>query len=627
VGYHLYGSRIPATGGPGPATNFFDGIDVTLPGIATLAHGDTAFLTQTLRDIDQHVMTATFGYLPSNPEKIAPELAIGYRKTKDLIDAVIASQLSADDKANVIHELNIKLVQFNTALAEALGLRIDALMIPRTSDHPAAFGLSTSETPTAVTPGSEFDVRLHVTSAAPWGTNSSLQLTRTWLASPEQERWNVTRIGAPGLDIASSSDGDAVFRVTVPGDAQFTRPYFTRPTPEQPYYDIAEPSLVNQPFAPYPLDGWAEYTYEGVPIRIGQVVQTVHREHGYGDLYQPLVVTPAISVNIASSAGVMPLSAKSFPLSVSISNAQQQTADGTLRIDLPTGWTAEPADYTFHLNSQESAPFLFTIRPAALSGQSYTLKATAQSGNYEYSEGVETVGYPGLRPYYLYRPATYRVRGVDVKVAPNLNIGYVMGTGDDVPLALEEIGVHPYLLGATDLASADLSRYNAIIIGIRAYSNRPDLVANNNRLLDYVRKGGTLIVQYQSGEFDHDYGPYPYTLGRGPEKVVEETDPVTITDPSNPIFQSPNRITSADFDGWIEERGHSFMGSWDNRYQPLTETHDPGQDPQRGGLLYTHYGKGVYIYAAFAFYRQFPQAVPGAYRILANLLSAGSPQH
>ncbi|HEU4982130.1 MAG TPA: PIG-L family deacetylase, partial [Acidobacteriaceae bacterium] len=266
----------------------------------------------------------------------------------------------------------------------------------------------------------------------------------------------------------------------------------------------------------------------------------------------------------------------------------------------------------------------FTIHPAALAAQSYTIKATAQSGNSSYSEGVQTVGYPGLRPYYLYRASTYRVRGVDVKVAPHLNVGYIMGTGDDVPHALDEIGVTPHFLSGSDLANADLSRYNAIIIGIRAYSNRPDLIANNARLLNYVHNGGTLVVQYQSAPFDN-YGPYPFTLGRSPEKVVEESDPVTLTAPNNPLFQSPNHITSADFNGWIEERGHSFMSTWDSRYQALTETHDPNQAPQRGGLLYAHYGKGIYIYAAYALYRQFPEAVPGAFRILANLVSAGSP--
>jgi LmbE family N-acetylglucosaminyl deacetylase len=625
VGYHLYGSRVrAANNAPGPADNFFDGIDITLPGIATLAHGDTGFLTKALREIDQHVMTATFNYLPSAPQKIAPELATGYRETKDLIAAVSASSLSEDDKENVIHELNIKLVQFNTALVEALGLQLNAIMIPRTSDHPDGFGNSASETPTSVTPDSQFDVRLHVTSAEPWGAGSDLRLTRTWLDSPAKEHWEILRIGAPGLDLATSDDGDAVFRITVPRDAQYTAPYFTRPTPEQPYYDISDPSLLNQPFAPYPLAGWAEFMWQGVPIRIGQVVQTVHREHGYGDLYQPLVVTPAISVNIASAAGIAPLTAKSFPLSVSVKNDQQETADGALRLELPAGWTAEPAAFNFHLPPQESTPLLFTIHPSALAAQSYTIKATAQSGNNEYSEGVETVGYPSLRPYYLYRASTYRVRGVDVKIAPNLQIGYVMGTGDDVPQALKELGIEPHLLSPAELATADLRSYNAIVIGIRAYSNRPDLIANNNRLLDYVRNGGVLIVQYQSGDFSN-YGPYPFTLEGNPEKVVEETTPVTLTAPNDELFQSPNHITSADFDNWVEERGHSFMSSWDNHYQTLTETHDPSQNPQRGGLLYARYGKGIYIYAAYALYRQFPEAVPGAYRILANLVSAGSP--
>jgi LmbE family N-acetylglucosaminyl deacetylase len=627
VSYHLYGSHLSAPSAApnpqSPAANFFAGIDTSLPGLAMLAHGDTAFLTTALRQIDQHVMTATFNYLPSAPEKIAPELATGYHETEDLIAAVKTSSLSADDQYNVIHELNIKLVQFNTALAEALGLQVNAIRIPLTSDHPDAFGNSAAFTPAAVTPGGQFDVRVHVTSAEPWGAGSELRLTRTWLVSPAKEQWQIARIGAPGLDIETSSAGDAVFRITVPRNAAYTRPYFTRPTPEQPYYNISDPALLDQPFAPYPLAGWAEFTWRGVPIRIGQVVQTVHFAHGYGGVYQPLVVQPAISVNLASTAGVVPLTATSFPLSVSVTNDQQDSAEGTLHLQLPDGWTATPPAFNFHLPPHESVPLAFTIHPAALSPHSYTLKATAQSGNYSYSDGVESEGYPGLRPYYLYTPATYTLCGVDVKVAPHLTIGYIMGTGDTVPQALADIGIHPTLLNAADLANADLSQYNAILIGIRAYSNRPDLVANNSRLLNYVHNGGTLIVQYQRGDFTGE-GPYPFTLGDNAEKVVEESAPVALTPPSSALFQSPNRITPADFNDWVEERGHSFMTTWDNRYQPLTETHDPGQDPQRGGLLYAHYGKGIYIYCAYALYRQVPAAVPGAYRILANLVSAGS---
>jgi len=621
VGYHRYGSHIPIKE---PETGFFDGIDTSLPGIAGLAHGDTAFLTAALKDIDQHVMTATFGYLASNPEKIAPELAIGYSKTKDLIDAVNASALSADDKANVVHELQIKLAQFNTALAESLGLHVSALVIPRTADRPASLPIFAEETATTVSPGAEFGVRLHVTSALPWTAGGQLRLTRTWLESSGLEssgekQWKTTRLGTPGMDVTSSSAGDAIYRVDVPHDAAYTRPYFTRPTPEQPYYDISDPKLLNRPLAPYPLAGWAEFNYNGVPIRLGQVVQTVHREHGYGDLYQPLAVVPQISVNLPSAAGIVPLGSTAFPLTVSVKNSQQEASDGTLHLDLPAGWTSDPPAFQFHLRANEAVPVSFKIHPTSLATQNYTLKASAQSGNEVFSEGFQTVGYPGLRPYYYYQPATYRARGIDVKVAPGLNIGYVMGTGDEVPQALEQLGIHPHLLSAGEIASADLSHYNVILVGIRAYSNRPELAANSQRLLDYVKAGGNLIVQYQSGGF-RGYGPYPYSLGHA-ERVVDESDPVVLTD--SPLFQSPNSITSADFDGWVEERGHSFLESWDSRYSAPTETHDPGQEPQHGGLIVAPYGKGTYMYVAYALYRQFPEAVPGAFRILANLISAG----
>jgi hypothetical protein len=201
-----------------------------------------------------------------------------------------------------------------------------------------------------------------------------------------------------------------------------------------------------------------------------------------------------------------------------------------------------------------------------------------------------------------------------------------MGPGDEIPQALEDLGVHPHMLNAQEIASGDLSKYNVIVLGIRTYAARPELAANNSRLLEYVRQGGNLIVQYQSGEYDHNFGPYPYVLGRSPEKVVDESAPVVLLDPANSLLTSPNRITAEDFSGWVEERGHSFMESWDPQYTALTETHDPGQDPQKGGLLVARYGKGTYIYVAYALYRQTPEAVPGAYRLLANLVSVGT-QH
>ncbi len=207
-----------------------------------------------------------------------------------------------------------------------------------------------------------------------------------------------------------------------------------------------------------------------------------------------------------------------------------------------------------------------------------------------------------------------------MKLAPGLRIGYVMGPGDLVPEAIEAMGAMPHLLSESEVAGADLSAWNVIVVGIRAYSTRPEVTAAQPRLDEFVRNGGTLIVQYQSASFP---APLPLTLGRIPERVVDESAPVKLLNNANPLLTTPNAITAGDFNGWVEERGHSFMESWDPGFTPLTETADAGQDPQHGGLLVSHPGKGTYIYVAYALYRQLPELVPGAYRILANLLSAG----
>jgi hypothetical protein len=249
------------------------------------------------------------------------------------------------------------------------------------------------------------------------------------------------------------------------------------------------------------------------------------------------------------------------------------------------------------------------------------LTAVAGYEGHHYKEGYSITGYGGLRPYFLYQGATYKLSGVDVKVAPGLKIGYVMGSGDDVPSSLEHLGVHVSFLGPSEIATGDLSNYDVILLGVRTYAARDDLRVYNSRLLDYVKNGGIMIVQYNTTEFDHNYGPYPYTMTSDPEEVTDEASKVQILDAQNPIFNWPNKISEKDFSGWVEERGSKWMKSWDSKYDALLETHDEGQEPQKGGLLYAKYGKGVYIYNAYAFYRELPEGVPGAYRLFANMIS------
>ncbi|HUX44458.1 MAG TPA: hypothetical protein VMV57_06880, partial [Terracidiphilus sp.] len=541
-----------------------------------------------------------------------------YRGTLELRARVASSSLDAQAKASLLFELDAKINQFQSALKDLLGID---LMVFRTNDavarHGGFHGDSADQTPRSVSPGEQFRVRIHTAQAT-----ADTRLQKVWLATQVGPPWscdNTCQRSGSSLP-AQAPTADPIFQVTVATDAPPTQPYFTRPSIEQPYYDIQNPAWRDRSFAPYPLAAWAQFSFDGLPIRIGQVVQTLDRVTGPGGIYQPLVVTPAIGVQMDPEARILPLGGGSLAVHVTVH--AQSAASGTVTLRLPAGWQAQPSQAHFQLSDAgDTDPILFSVTPAADHAGAYSLQAVVNSGGHTFQTGWRSVGYAGLRPYNLYRSARLETRKVDVRIAPGLRVGYVMGTGDLVPEALEGLGITPHLLTADDLTSGNLSAYNVLLIGIRAYSVRPELAAVQSRLNEFVQNGGTLIVQYQSSDFP---APLPLSMDGSPERVVDETTPVKILAPANPLLTFPNKITSADFNGWVEERGHSFLRTWDPAYTALTQTADPGQDPQRGGLLVAHPGKGTYIYMAYALYRQLPELVPGSYRILANLVSAGA---
>jgi hypothetical protein len=465
-------------------------------------------------------------------------------------------------------------------------------------------------------PGQSFNVEGSI-----FNENSiPLAVDRVDLIASDGKNWK--NITAPVQEIAPGREQRWGFAVTVPPDAAFTRPYFSRPDEEQPYYDLADERYRNLPFAPYPLSMRATLAYNGVPFEVERTVQTNERITGVGLVSNPLLVGPAISVTVSPSAGAVPLGSKSFAFTATVHSNVKGPAQGVLRLKLPRGWRSSPAEAPFSFaRDGEDRTIVFSVSPDLVESQEYRIVAVAEYKGQTYEEGYRLAGYPGIRPYPLYRPATYRAVGVGVQTAPGLHIGFLPGTGDDVPKALENLNQNVRVLAESDVTQGDLSGYDAIILGVRAYAVRNDLKAANGRLLDYVKNGGVLIVQYNLQGFESGDGPYPLTLGANPQKVVDENSPVKFPDPGNPALSWPNKVTAADFKGWVEERGHGFMQTWDSRYQPLVETHDPEQDPQEGGLLLARYGKGFYVYDAFALYRQLPSGVPGAYRLLGNLVS------
>ena len=317
-----------------------------------------------------------------------------------------------------------------------------------------------------------------------------------------------------------------------------------------------------------------------------------------------------LSIRFIAEAGILPAGQTKYEATVAVRSFSDKPLAGTVRVaDLAKPFRLDRAG--------DEARLTFTLQPTG----EITLTATAEAEGQTYSTEIRPVTAPGLRMAYLRKPATHRVRPVDVRVAPGLRAGYVMGTGDEVPEALRQLGVPVQLLSAEDLATSDLSRFTTILLGIRAYAARDDVRKHNARLLEFAQKGGVVIVQYNTQEYDQNYGPYPYTMTARAEEISEENSPVRLLVPAHPVFTAPNKITPEDFNGWLEQRGSKFWMTWDERYTPILETQDTGQAPQQGGWLEARTGQGLYIYCAYAWYRQLPAAIPGPTRLFANLIS------
>lgn len=401
--------------------------------------------------------------------------------------------------------------------------------------------------------------------------------------------------------------GEDSYQATAPAAMEPTAVFWSRDSIQETQYRVSGFEAMREARPAPPLTVRARYRYGGVASWL--------------DAAAPLVAGPPVSVAFDSPAGI---GKGIYRTAVTLRNTGSGAREGAVRIEAPAGVPVEPASRSFRFEREgEEARFEFTLKLPAAAAE-YRLRAVAEVGGPAWSSEFRAVGYPGLDPVYLLRRAEHVVRVLDVAVAPGLKAAYVMGSGDAVPETMRQLGVPVDLLSAQEVASRDLSRYNVILLGIRAYATRPELKTHNARLLEYVKQGGVLIVQYNTQEYDGNYGPYPYTMTMRAEEISEEDAPVRILEPENRVFRSPNRITERDFEGWVEQRGSKFFTTWDAGWTPLVESHDTGQAPQRGGWLEARYGKGLYVYCAYAWYRQLPYAVPGAVRLFANLISLGA---
>ncbi|MBA3322639.1 MAG: PIG-L family deacetylase [Pyrinomonadaceae bacterium] len=429
---------------------------------------------------------------------------------------------------------------------------------------------------------------------------------------------------AVNVELKSNQPLSTEVSVRVPETAEFSHPYWLRQNPGKGIFSVSDPRLIGTPenAASLPMtfnvavgDGGEKVVFE-----LPALFRWTDRVRG--EQYRAVEIAPPVVINVEEKALVFPdHQPKQMRLTLR-SNVARNTS-GTLRLRLPEGWRAAPESIPVALKDKgEELSAMFTITPSHAPSTG-TLAAEFEGGGKRFAPGMMEIDYSHIPRQTLFPPAQAKLVRLDVQ-RRGAQIGYVMGSGDEVPEALRQIGYQVTLLSDNDLDGADLKRFDAIITGVRAYNTRLRLRAQQVRLLEYVEAGGTLVLQYNTLDRSLDgvrLGPYPFKLSQ--ERVTVEEAPVKMLAPQDALMNEPNKITAADFDGWVQERGLYFPNEWDQKYQPLFESHDPGEGEKRGGTLIARYGRGTYIYTSYSWFRQLPAGVPGAYRIFVNMISAG----
>ena len=596
-------STFTVTGGPGATKDLFEGIDTTwnrLPGGTAIG----SILDEAIR-----------GFEPAHPDKVIAQLV----KARPLM-AAISDPLG-----------KVKLAELDETIALCAGLWVEAQ--GRQSE---------------VAPGAPLNITITVMNRS---------TARVALEGSRVEGiWNEelpSKNPGTGTNIGYNQIATVEFSRPVPAAQAYSQPYWLVKPPSADVYDVEDQTLIGLPDTPAAVRMRVRLTVEGAPIELVRPVHHRYADRALGERVRPLVVVPAVAVNLPNPVAMFPDStARKVKVSV---RANMADAEGELRLELPAGWKAEPRSQTFKIAiSGEQREIAFQVTPP--SGETTAgMRAIAKVGGREISSGIQVISYPHIPLQTLFLPSDIKLVRANVKVTAK-KVGYIMGAGDEMPDALRQLGLDVTLLSQSDLEQGDLGRFDAIVAGVRAYHVRADVRANQPRLMEYVKNGGTYIVQYQTGDSPDpnaprnppqgqpqpeqqpqpppqfgppavpvttNLGPYPFVVPGGNKyRVTVEEAPMVFPHPDSPLLQYPNHINPKDFEGWVQERGLYFAVKWDPHYQAVLSSHDPGEQAMEGGELWTRYGKGVYIFTSYAWFRQLPAGVPGAYRLFANMLSA-----
>jgi LmbE family N-acetylglucosaminyl deacetylase len=454
---------------------------------------------------------------------------------------------------------------------------------------------------------------------------------------PGDVKWNKVTLAGLGHDQAQTvgtalgDDQPAEKKVDapIPSDAGYSQPFWLIEPRDGDRYVIRDQKLIGRPDPLPVLTAEIDLTVGGTEVKVVRPVHHRYVDPVRGELTRPIEVVPPLSIDLPQRAVLFP---NGEPRRVTLQVRSEAGAEsGTVKLSVPKDWTANPDTSQFHLDERgNQLELAFDVTPPkGATGARDRFKAIAMDNGREIATGMQWIEYEHIEPQVIFQPSQGALEPLDLHVLAH-NIGYVMGAGDAVPDAIRQMGCSVELLSEADLLRTDLSRFDAIVTGVRAYNVRTDLKAAEPRLLEYIRNGGTLVVQYNVLKYSRFTGEstqpgllHPFPLEISTDRVVDEDSPITLLDARSPLLTTPNQITMQDFKGWIQERGLYFAKKWDKHYVTALATHDAGEEALPGGLLYARYGKGAYVFTAYSWFRELPAGVPGAYRIFANLLSAG----
>jgi LmbE family N-acetylglucosaminyl deacetylase len=448
------------------------------------------------------------------------------------------------------------------------------------------------------------------------GETLKMHLTATVQSAVVPVRWMAARFPTIKAEFAVGADltiDQAVSRDTtgtLSADTLVSQPYWLREEHTAGMFRVADPDLIGRPENPTVFPVEQVFEVGGQTVIVPDQPVEVTAERAKGETRQLDVISP-VSLKLASDVELFAPGA-TRPVTVEVTAARPDTA-GTLRLDAPTGWKVAPATQSFRLKTTgEPATYTFTVT-APPEPATAGITAEVEVGGRRYDNERVVINYPHI-PLLLLQPSA-RLKAVCLDLAiRGRNIGYLPGAGDSVAQCLADMGYQVSTLNGADLTPEKLKAFDAVVIGVRAFNVRTDLVSQLPALFAYVEAGGNVIEQYKLA---------PYSLHLSGDRVTDETAPVTFLAPEHPALNTPNKITSADFDGWIQERGIYYPDQWDGHFTPILACSDPGEAPRKGGLLIAQYGKGYFVYTGLVFFRELPAGVPGAYRLFANLVSLG----